>query len=223
MEPITLSVNKREKIGTSGAKAVRYQKRIPAVLYGKNIEPISLSVDPEELVKTIDTPYKRNTLLLLEIDGQKYEAVIRGIQVDPVKGNMLHADFWAIEHGAEIEFSVPLRLTGQSEGVKLGGFLFQLRRALNVKCTIDNLPEAIELDVTKMLIGEKLSVSDLVVAEGIKVDHPGNTVLVQVKSARGAALDLGEEEEDEEGEEGEEGAEGEGEEKSEGGEEAAKE
>jgi large subunit ribosomal protein L25 len=147
---------------------------IPAVFYGPEVDPIPLILQSRELEKLITTGAGENILIDLNIeDGkstQSHRAMIKEIQVDPVKQNILHVDLYAISMDKKISVEVPITLTGTAVGVSdEGGILQQVSRTLEVSCLPDRIPEAFELEVTALAIGDSLHVSDLEIPEGVDI------------------------------------------------------
>jgi large subunit ribosomal protein L25 len=147
---------------------------IPAVFYGPEVDPIPLILQSRELEKLITTGAGENILIDLNIeDGkstQSHRAMIKEIQVDPVMQNILHVDLYAISMDKKISVEVPITLTGTAVGVSdEGGILQQVSRTLEVSCLPDRIPEAFELEVTALAIGDSLHVSDLEIPEGVDV------------------------------------------------------
>lgn len=211
MKSVSLSGSPREGVGKKDAAKLRAGGRVPCVLYGGE-EQKHFSIDEIEFSKYIYTPDV--FIYEVEVDGNKSQAIIRDIQFHPVTDEILHVDFLELLDGKPVKLELPLRLTGNSIGVRNGGRLLANFRRINVRGIPAKLPEAIEVDITKLRIGHFIRIEDLELPEA-KILHNPKSVVVGVKMARGA---VDEDEEDEEGEEGEEGAES-----SEGGEEAAEE
>jgi large subunit ribosomal protein L25 len=147
---------------------------IPAVFYGPEVDPVPLILQSRDLEKLITTGAGENILIDLNIeDGkstQSHRAMIKEIQVDPVKQNILHVDLYAISMDKKISVEVPITLTGTALGVsEEGGILQQVSRTLEISCLPDRIPEAFELEVTALAIGDSLHVSDLEIPEGVDV------------------------------------------------------
>jgi large subunit ribosomal protein L25 len=147
---------------------------IPAVFYGPKVDPTPLALGSRELEGLISTGAGENILIDLNIaDGeatQSHRAMIKEIQVDPIKQFILHVDLYAISMDKKISVEVPITLTGTAVGVSdEGGILQQARRVLEISCLPDQIPEAFELDVTALAIGDSLHVTDLEIPEGIDV------------------------------------------------------
>jgi large subunit ribosomal protein L25 len=187
----------------------------PAVFYGPEVDPIPLTLQSRDLEELITTGAGENILIDLNIeDGkstQSHRAMIKEIQIDPVKQNILHVDLYAISMDKKISVEVPIVLTGTAVGVsEEGGILQQVSRTLEVSCLPDRIPEAFQLEVTDLTIGDSLHVSDLEIPEGIEVLAEDElTIASVVPPTKVEEIEpevLEEEEEVEEGEEVEEEA-----------------
>ena len=174
MTTVALAAQSRTETGKGVARSLRRQALIPAVFYGPEVDPIPLILQSRELEKLITTGAGENILIDLNIeDGkstQSHRAMIKEIQVDPVKQYILHVDLYAISMDKKISVEVPITLTGTAIGVSdEGGILQQVSRTLEVSCLPDRIPEAFELEVTALAIGDSLHVSDLEIPEGVDV------------------------------------------------------
>ena len=206
MKSITINGSQRESVGKRSTKALRNAGRIPCVLYGGE-EPVHFSAEELAFSKLVYTPNAHTVVIALE-NGESYNAVMQDIQFHPVSDQILHIDFYRLYEDKEIAMDIPVVLNGNSIGVRNGGVLRRNNRKLRVKALPANLPDTIEVDITKLKIGGKVYVTELE-SEDFRFLHPDNTVVCQVKTARTAILDAIDEDELE-GEEGEaaEGAEG---------------
>ena len=174
MTTVALAAQSRIETGKGVARSLRRQALIPAVFYGPEVDPVPLILQSRDLEKLITTGAGENILIDLNIeDGkstQSHRAMIREIQVDPVKQNILHVDLYAISMDKKISVEVPITLTGTALGVsEEGGILQQVSRTLEISCLPDRIPEAFELEVTALAIGDSLHVSDLEIPEGVDV------------------------------------------------------
>jgi large subunit ribosomal protein L25 len=164
MNDMVVDVARRETFGKNVSRRLRRAGRIPAVLYGAGKEPVPLTVDPRRLVEIIQSESGANTIFQLNLAGtdQRRHAMIKEYQVDPVEGNLLHADFVRIQMDAVIEVDVPVQLTGEAAGVKLdGGILEIVTRNVRVSCLPGNIPGHINIDVSPLKIGDNLKIADL--------------------------------------------------------------
>ena len=206
MKSITINGSKRESVGKKATKALRNAGEIPCVLYGGD-KPVHFSAPELAFSKLVYTPNAHTVVIALD-NGDTMDAVLQDIQFHPVTDRILHVDFYQLFQDKEIAMDIPIRLVGNSRGVKNGGVLRRNNRKLRVKALPTNLPDFIEIDITPMKIGSKFYVGDLD-QEKYRFLHTDNTVVCQIKTARTAIVDEEEEEELEEGAEGAEaGAEG---------------
>ncbi|MDX1333234.1 MAG: 50S ribosomal protein L25/general stress protein Ctc [Robiginitalea sp.] len=203
MKSITIKGSERESVGKKSSKALRNAGMVPCVVYGGD-EPLHFSAEELSFKDLVYTPNAHTVVIELE-NGNKVKAVMQDIQFHPVTDRILHVDFYQLFDDKPVTMKIPVRLQGNSPGVRNGGRLLFRKRKLVIRALPDNLPDFFNVDISKLKIGDLISV------EGLKSDdftilHPDSTVVVQVKTARTAILV---EEEDEEGlEEGaEEGAE----------------
>jgi len=202
MKSITINGSQRESVGKKSTKALRNAGQVPCVLYGGDT-PVHFSAKELAFSKIVYTPNAHTVVIALE-NGETYNAVMQDIQFHPVTDRILHVDFYQLFEDKPVTMDIPVRLIGNSPGVKNGGRLLFRKRKLAIKALPSKLPDFFNVDISKLKIGMLISV------EGLKNDdftilHPDSQVVVQVKTAR-AAIEV---EEDEEGVEGVEGAEGE--------------
>ncbi|MBT8406309.1 MAG: 50S ribosomal protein L25/general stress protein Ctc [Deltaproteobacteria bacterium] len=174
MTAVALAAQSRTETGKGVARSLRRQALIPAVFYGPEVDPVPLNLQSRDLEPLITTGAGENILIDLNIEDGKstrsHRAMIKEIQVDPVKQNILHVDLYAISMDKKISVEVPIMLTGTALGVsEEGGILQQVSRTLEVSCLPDRIPDAFELEVTDLAIGDSLHVSDLEIPEGIDV------------------------------------------------------
>ncbi len=197
MKKVSLSGSPRENVGKKDAKQVRAAGMVPAVLYGGD-KQIPFSLNAIAFGKYVYTP--EVYIFEIDVDGTTYKAILKDLQFHPVNDKIIHADFLQLVDDKPVKMELPVRITGSSVGVRNGGRLGVNFRRIKVNGVPDNFPDVIELDITKLRIGQALRVKDLSM-EGITVLHDPEAVVVSVSRARGAVEDA------EESEEGEEGAE----------------
>lgn len=210
MKSITIKGSERESVGKKATKALRNAGKVPCVIYGGD-KPLHFAADELSFKDLVYTPNAHTVVVDLD-GGKKYDAVMQDIQFHPVTDSILHVDFYQLFKDKEVTMDIPVRLLGNSPGVRNGGRLLFRKRKLTIKALPDNLPDFFDVDISKLRIGGNISVATLLKDE-FTILHPENTVVVQVKAARNAVLT------DEEDEEGEEGAEAAAEAPAEGGEE----
>lgn len=188
-----LVAEKREGTGKGVARRLRAGGRVPAVLYGHGMDPVSLSVDSRELLHLFHTGAGTNVLVDLVVDGDAHLAMAREVQRDNIRGRFVHVDFLVVSRDETITISVPVRVVGESVGVKAGGVLEHHLWELQIECLPTNVPEAIEADVTSLEIGSSLKVSDLEAPEGTTILTGPDESVVAVQQPQ-ARIELEEEE-----------------------------
>jgi len=167
----SLAVEVRSDTGKGVARKLRAVGRIPAVLYGHGNASVSLSIQAKDLDTLLKTSHAGlNTLIDLEGDGAVAGKVvlIKELQRHSVAGTLSHADFFEIDATAKIHVSVPIKLEGTPEGVKLGGVLEHMMREIDLLCLPNAIPDSLEVDVSGMNQNESLHVSDLTLPEGVE-------------------------------------------------------
>jgi large subunit ribosomal protein L25 len=207
MKSITIKGSERESVGKKATKALRNAGKVPCVIYGGE-KPLHFSADELAFRNLVYTPNAHTVVIDLE-NGDKVDAVMQDIQFHPVTDKIIHVDFYQLFKDKEVTMDIPVRLQGSSPGVRNGGRLLFRKRTLSIKALPDDLPDFFDIDISKLKIGDNISVETLL-NDDFAILHPESTVVVQVKTAR-AAIEVEEEEEEEEGVEGvvegEEGAE----------------
>jgi len=202
-----LKVDSRLKHGTSLSKKLRSQGRIPAVFYGKDILK-HYSVDDSKFRALMRSSGGTLSLIELQDDsGDKELALLKDIQIDSVKDNILHLDFVQVTRGQTLETKIPLELVGESIGVKsMGGILEFHQSEILVRCRPSQLPKGLELDISGLDLGDSLQIRNLPVIEGVEyVADPEGNIVTCVSSASGRA---GADDETDEGASGEPSSEG---------------
>lgn len=194
MKSLKISGQKRESLGKKEAKKFREQGLIPGVLYGKD-EVIHLALSFSDLRPFVYTPGVY--LIDLDIDGEKYKAMIQDIQWHPVEEQILHIDFLKIEEGVPVKIGVPVELTGTAKGIKAGGKIKFNMRKLRVKALAENLPNAIKINITKLGIGDSIKVEQMQQDNLEFLDNKSNLIVgvISTRLAKGSALPEDEEEE----------------------------
>lgn len=158
----------RTSAGTSAVKRLRKAGTIPAVIYGRKTAPTNVQVDAKSFGKLLESSASDNILVSLNLDGQAQLALVQEVQHDHLRGGILHVDFHAVAMDEEIHAEVPLLLTGESPGVKLGGLLEIFHHNLVVRCLPKDLPENIEVDISTLEHGRGISVGDIQLPESVR-------------------------------------------------------
>ncbi len=180
MATVSFNATAREGTGKGAARSIRREGLVPAVIYGHGRDPISLSLNARDLDKMLGHIQAESTVIDITVGGQTAKTLIREIQRHPIKRQILHVDFQALVAGEKVTVSIPITLTGIPEGVKLeGGVLDQTLRELEIEVDPSNIPDHVELDVSAMVIGDSLHVSDIKLPEGVEIlDDPETSVAV---------------------------------------------
>lgn len=185
MERIKLAVERREQTGKGPNRRLRAAGRVPAVLYGATGQPEKLSLDAHSLQQILSHGRGENALFDISYPGDADAgdtnvAVIREVQRDPLTRQLVHVDLYRIRMDVENDFEVAIRAHGSPHGVREGGILETHLYAVTVRCLPNNLPAAIEVDISGMGINSALHVSDLPVPPGVRVITDPETVVFTV-------------------------------------------
>ena len=199
MKTLAISVKERKSVGKSSTRALRNQGNVPCVLYGGE-KQVTFYAHENDFRKIVYTP---NTFLVeLDINGTVTKAIMQDIQFHPVTEKILHIDFLEVFDKKPITVSLPVFLEGVAIGVKNGGNLMFRRPKIITKGFVDNLPDAINIEIEHLKIGMFIYIKDIEI-EGCEFLAPPNSVVVGVKTARAAIEEEEEEEEEGEASEGE--------------------
>jgi len=174
MKTIAISGSLRENVGKRDAKELRYEGKVPAVLYGGN-EQVHFAVVRADLNEAIYTP--EANFLEITIGDTKTKAIIKDVQFHPLTDLLLHVDFLQLFEEKEIVMEIPVKLTGTSPGVKMGGKLVQKLRKLRVKALPKNMPQVVEVSIAKLEVGNLFRVRDLVKGEYAVTNTPEDTIV----------------------------------------------
>ena len=206
---VTLRAETGRAQGSRPSRRLRRTGQVPAVVYGKDIEPNAIAVDRRELYGVLHTEAGLNALINLEVDGGKEELTMaKVVERHPVRGEIIHVDFVTISLTEKTRADVVLDLQGDPVGVREGGIVETINNTVLVEALPTDIPTSIAIDVSEMNVGDTLRISDLPVIEGVEylddVDEPLITVVLPAAEVA-AEEEVLEGEELEEGEEGEEG------------------
>lgn len=158
---VTLKAKQRKDLRKSVTKQLREDGYIPAVVYGKDIDVESIAVKELDLIKTIQAE-GQNVIMSLEIEnGESVDVMLQEYQMHPLRNEVLHVDFYAIDLTAEIIANVPIRLEGDASGAREGGILQQPLYELQIEAKPNELPDEITIDISELEIGDSITVADL--------------------------------------------------------------
>jgi len=181
MERISIQAEKREGAGKGFARSLRRDGKVPAVLYRAG-KAQSIQLSRKELSKLINKVAGEQVMVDLQFaDGEKKLALLKNFQVDPIRSELLHTDFFEVSLTETVRITVHVTTKGEPIGVKRdGGILQHPIREIMIECLPDNIPGKIEVDISKLEVGQSLHVSDLKVEEGIKILTDPHEVIVNV-------------------------------------------
>ena len=167
-----LKAQARSGVGKGAARALRREGLIPAVIYGDKKPPVTIAISYNEAMKRIYAGGFLSHILTVDVDGEKHRVIPRDYQLDPVKDKALHVDFLRIGKGAKISVQVPVHFINEeaSPGIKRGGVLNVVHHALDLTVDADHIPEAIEVDLTGLDVGDIIHISSITLPKGAS-DH----------------------------------------------------
>ena len=186
MPDIVVAAESRTETGKNVNRRLRTRGLIPGVLYGAKKEPVPVAVSPKEITSILRSKTGENTLFDLEIGGSRRKVILKEFQVEPIKGSLLHADFYEVALDKTIEVSVHVEVTGTPVGVKVqGGLLDFVTRELEVECLPADIPEKITVDVSNLEMNQSIRVADITtVPPKVKVLSDPELVVVHVVAPR---------------------------------------
>lgn len=165
-----LAAQPRSGKGKGPAYQARSAGNVPAIVYGGEGDPEMITVEAHALERHTQTGSFLTTPFMLDVAGKKTRVLPRAVQLDPVSDRPVHVDFLRLTKGGKVRLAIPVRFRGQesSPGLKRGGVLNIVRHDLEVEAPADNIPELIEIDVSKMDINESLHISAINLPEGVR-------------------------------------------------------
>lgn len=157
---VKLKADKRDNNTKSYIRGLREEGVVPAVVYGKGKEPVSVAVDSVDLLKTVRDEGK-NAIISLDIKGESVDVMLHDYQTDPLKASLVHADFYVVNMSEARNVEVPIQLEGEASGSNEGGVLQQPLFDLEISAKPNDIPDQITVDVSKLEVGDSISVGDL--------------------------------------------------------------
>ena len=184
-----LKATARPKRGKGAARADRRAGRVPGVIYGNNEPPVTISVDDADLRQRILAGRFLTTIYDIDLEGRKHRVIPRDFHLDAVRDFPLHVDFMRLGDGATIRVSVPLHVQNAeaAPGVKRGGTVNIVTHTIDVECSVDNIPQFIEADVSGLEISYSLHLSDIKLPPGVKSLAREDATLVTIVPPSGYA------------------------------------
>jgi len=177
---VTLNAKSRENLKKSATKKLRATGLVPAVVYGKSEAARPISINELELVKTVRDE-GRNAIISLKVEESgSLDVMLHDYQMDPIRNELVHADFFVVNMKEEMEAPVPIRLVGEAVGAKEGGVVQQPLFELTVRAKPRDIPEEIEVNVEALAIGDSLTIADLSAAADYSFAEDPETTVVTV-------------------------------------------
>ena len=187
-----LKATARPAGGKGAARAERRAGRVPGVIYGNNQPPVTISVDDTDLRQRILAGRFLTTIYDIDLEGEKHRVIPRDFHLDPVRDFPLHVDFMRLGEGATIRVSVPLHIQNAeaAPGVKRGGTVNIVTHTIDLECSVDNIPQYVEADVSGLEINHSLHLSDIKLPAGVKSLSREDVTLVTIVPPSGYAEEL---------------------------------
>ncbi len=179
MKSIAISGSVRQNVGKRDAKELRYEGNVPAVLYGSGTQT-HLSVSAADLKQVLYTP--EVVFVEFDLNGKKTKAIVQDAQFHPLTDVVIHVDFLELNDDKAVSVNIPVKLTGTSPGVKLGGKLVQKLRTLRVKATPNNLPQEIEVPLESLEVGKSFRVGQVKLENGKVLNNADDTIVSVIMS-----------------------------------------
>ena len=190
MTETILTATSGRTTGNSSSRRLRSEGRIPAVVYGLGMDPLSISVERRELRAALSGSSGMNTILDLSIDGSVYPSIIKDVQRHPVRRNIEHLDFIQVNLDEQIVVSVRVRLEGEAEEVQNNnGLIDQILTEIEVSTTPRNIPDEIVYDISALDMDSTVTVADLTIPDGVTVVSDPESTVVTVSIMRTPVLD----------------------------------
>jgi len=183
---ITIAAEPRDSRGKNEARRLRARGMAPGVLYGAEQAAIPVAVSPKEVARILNSKAGHNTIFNVAVNGgENTPVMIVDWQNDPVKETLLHVDMKRIDLTQRIQVAVPVHMTGEPQGVKVQGGLFEVvTREVLIECLPDEIPESLTVDVSALMIGQNLRASDIALPGAIKLVSAADQVLAHVVAMR---------------------------------------
>jgi large subunit ribosomal protein L25 len=181
MATLEMQASLRPSTGAGSSRNLIRSGKIPAIIYGNKQPNISLALEEKEITKLLKSGALTSTLIELKLDGAVHKAIVKQIQIDPVKDTARHVDLMFL-HPTEQKVDVPITFEGKEKclGVKRGGFFNIIHRKLKLLCDPNKIPSKVSIDVLEMRIGEKVIAGKIALPEGSKLAVNDNAIIATI-------------------------------------------
>jgi large subunit ribosomal protein L25 len=174
-----LEAQVRTDVKNSNVQQIRKNGYIPAVIYGKNVNNKVISVDAAHFLEAIRTAGRTN-ILIIRVAGEEHPVIVREIQKDPIRSEIIHLDFQEVDGTKEIEAEVNVQLVGEAAGVKDGGVLQQSLHRLSIRALPTNIPSSIDIDITHLQVEQVITVQDIQTEGKYEINHEPTEVIASI-------------------------------------------
>ena len=182
-DQVTLAADARPEKGRKNANRLRMAGRTPAVMYGRGVDAVPVTVDQRELYHALHTPAGLNVLIRLQVNGEEHLTIARDVQRHPVREDILHVDFLAVSRDQQIDVEVPIHLLGDGDvSRETGGVVNQILHTLPLKVLPLEVPNSLELSVIGMQIGDVRRVGDIELPEGSELNIDPERTIVTINA-----------------------------------------
>jgi large subunit ribosomal protein L25 len=168
--------------GKNEARRVRVTGMIPAIVYGAFKESVAVTVNPKDVLKILRSKTGHNSIFDVNVEGvEQTPVIVADESYDPIKGNLLHVDFRRIDLTRKLKVAIPIHVFGEAKGVKQQGCNMDvITRSVEIECIPDDIPNQFEVDVTELMVGGTIRVSDLPLKPGVRIVTDGHSVIAHV-------------------------------------------
>ena len=168
-DTVVLKAEARDRVGKGSSRAVRRQGKLPAVIYGDNKDPLSITLPGKDLSVMLHRGGFMTNILEIDVDGTKHKVLPKDYQLDPVKDFLMHVDFLRVSSKTIVTVNIPVHIENEDTcpGLKAGGVLNVVRYEVEVNCPAAEIPEAFTLDIGSAEVGDTLNISDITLPENV--------------------------------------------------------
>ena len=177
MEEAELNAEVRKEMGTASARRLRAQRKVPAVIYGKGMENVHITIKKDDVKTLLAGGVK---LVKIRVDGKEYDTILQEVQVEPIGGGVLHIDFHKVELTERVSVEVPVEILGEPKCPPTAGVLEKHLDTVTVECMAADVPKSIVVDVRGMGVGDVVHISDLELPKGVKTLEKEDEVVVSI-------------------------------------------
>ncbi|WP_216831198.1 50S ribosomal protein L25/general stress protein Ctc [Alkalihalobacterium elongatum] len=176
---VALQAKTRPDLKKSTTRKFREDGQVPGILYGKKVESQPIAVDQINFIKLVRDE-GRNSIISLDVNGNKHEVMVYDMQVDPLKNELVHVDFCAVDMSSEVDTEVRVQLVGEAPGVSDGGMVSHLVHQLSIRALPSEIPSEISVDISNLNIGDSIQVKDIVSQQSVEITNDPEETIITV-------------------------------------------